>query len=242
MRLLLDVGNMRVKWALAHNSTDEVVDSGVLADDWSDLACFAGEIDSVWVSCVASSSVLESLKSKVQQYFEIACNVVTVSSEKAGMKNNYADLRKLGVDRWVAALGARSVAPKGALIVIDAGTAVTIDLVSAKNCFEGGVILPGFTTMHDALIGRTARIESHRTPVHSVIGKNTRDCVNSGVQYGLIGAIERVVFEIAVELEKEQPRIILTGGDAEAIAAGSKLEVELQSNIIFHGLMLLSKK
>ena len=165
-----------------------------------------------------------------------------MSPRAAGMTNNYADLERLGVDRWVAALGARSLVPHGALIVIDAGTAVTIDLVSTDNSFEGGAILPGFAIMHDALTGRTAGIESNRQPVTSAIGKNTRDCVNSGIQYGLIGAIERLVCEIAASVDGRAPRLLITGGDAQTIVANSKLEVELQSDIMFHGLMLLSQK
>jgi len=139
-------------------------------------------------------------------------------------------------------LGARSIVSRGALIVIDAGTAITIDLVSAENSFEGGVILPGFETMHDSLLGRTAGIESDRQAVESVLGKNTRDCVNAGVQYGLIGAIERIVAEISAGISSDSLRLLIMGGDANVIVANSELEVELQLDMIFCGLMLLSNK
>jgi len=172
----------------------------------------------------------------------LEAHIISVAQHALGMANNYEDSSKLGVDRWVAALGARFVAAEGALIVIDAGTAVTIDLVSSNNQFEGGVILPGFSIMHDALLGRTAGIESSRQAVVSVIGKNTRDCVNAGVQYGLIGAIEKIICEIISLTSDEKPRLLIMGGDAEAIVAGSKLDLELQSDMIFYGLMQLSKK
>lgn len=241
MKLLIDAGNTRIKWAVANRFDDKIVASGILSDDWSILAEFIGEIESAWVSCVAGELILTDLGAKVHAYFAVELHVVKVSASAAGMINNYADLNRLGVDRWLAALGARFLVSKGALVVIDAGTAVTVDLVSAENCFEGGVILPGFAVMHDALLERTAGIESHRQPVASVIGKATHDCVNSGVQYGLIGAIERVVAEICSIVESGSPRLLIMGGDADVIVADTKLDVELQSNMIFYGLMLVSK-
>lgn len=242
MKLLIDAGNMRIKWAIASVEEDQIIANGVLDSDWSALAPYAKTITSVWVSCVANSAVLEEIRNSVRQLCVLELNEVSVSSEVAGLRNNYHDLARLGVDRWVAALGARQLVDSGNLIVIDAGTAVTVDLVTAKNSFEGGAILPGFEIMHDALVGRTAGIESKRQAVKSVVGKNTRDCVNSGVHFGLIGAIERVVEEMQISLKDNRVRILMTGGDAEIIASNSKLNVELQSDLMFHGLMLLSKQ
>ncbi len=238
MRLLIDAGNTRIKWAVARNSVNDIVASGVVDDNWSELADFVGVIESACLSCVASESVSDRLSDQVQARFGVTLKVVSVSASAAGMINNYADLARLGVDRWVAALGARYLFPEGALIVIDAGTAITIDVISLSNHFEGGVILPGFGAMHDALLGRTAGIDSKRREVSSVIGRNTRDCVNAGVQYGLIGAVERVVDEMRLVLGQDSPRILLMGGDAHVIVADSKLKVELQSSLIFYGLML----
>jgi len=255
MKLLIDAGNTRVKWALAASQSDIsaescIIKSGVLDGDWSALNDYADEVDSVWLSCVASEQTRDLITFQIKALFGLESNVVTVSSAAAGMVNSYQDLGKLGVDRWLAALGARALVAEGDLVVIDAGTAVTIDLVSAENRFEGGVILPGFATMHDALLGRTAGIQSQPSRVESVIGKNTRDCVNSGAQFGLLGAIERVVAEIVDvtqarqsqrELAPKAPRLLIMGGDADRIVEGSVLDLEIQSHMIFYGLMLISK-
>jgi len=197
MRLLIDAGNTRIKWAVASNNVDDILARGVIDGDWSELASFEANVETAWVSCVASDAVLENL-------------------------------------------GARVLVGSGALIVIDVGTAVTIDMVSSDNHFKGGVILPGFTIMHDSLLGRTAGIKSNRSKVASVIGKNTRDCVNAGVEYGLIGAVDRIISEMCVGVSS--PRLLVMGGGAEAIVAGSKFKIELQSDMIFNGLMLLSKR
>jgi type III pantothenate kinase len=242
MRLLIDAGNTRIKWAIAESFADEIVASGVVSENWGEVSVFATQVDSVWVSCVAGRSVVNEIFTEVRSAFEVDAQLVSVSASAGGLTNNYADLDRLGVDRWVAAIGARAVAKHGALIVIDAGTAITIDLVTEDNCFEGGVILPGFASMHDALLERTAGIDSYRQPVDSVVGKNTRECVNSGVQYGMVGAIERIVAEMRAILGDAPPRVMVMGGDASAITAYSNLKVELQSNMIFNGLMLLSKK
>lgn len=240
MRLLIDAGNTRIKWAVASNNVDDILARGVIGGDWSELASFEASVETAWISCVASDAVLEKISLEIKRLFDVEPSIATVSSHAAGMANDYESLDQLGVDRWVAALGARVLVGSGALIVIDVGTAVTIDMVSSDNHFKGGVILPGFTIMHDSLLGRTAGIKSNRSKVTSVIGKNTRDCVNAGVEYGLIGAVDRIISEMCVGVSS--PRLLVMGGGAEAIVAGSKFKIELQSDMIFNGLMLLSKR
>jgi type III pantothenate kinase len=250
MRLLIDAGNSRIKWAVAGAQVDSVIEHGVIVDDWSVLIEYVGKLDSAWLSCVASEQIRNAISSQVDDLFGFKPHVVAVTASVAGMVNVYQDLDKLGVDRWVAALGGRWLVSQGDLIIIDAGTAVTIDLVSAKNRFEGGVILPGFAIMHDALLGSTAGIQSQPAEAGSVIGKNTQECVNAGVQFGLLGAIERIVAELCSVIGAQQsnsgsmakvPRLLIMGGDAAKIVAGSDLDLELQSHMIFYGLMLLSK-
>jgi type III pantothenate kinase len=260
MKLLIDAGNTRIKWALAEDQADplieggisqvSIVENGVIDRDWFALTNYVGKVESVWLSCVASKQVRDLISSQVEELFGLQAHIATVSADAAGMVNSYRDLSKLGVDRWLAALGARAIVDEGDLIVIDAGTAVTIDLVSAENRFEGGVILPGFATMHDALLGRTAGIQSQPSEIESVIGRNTRDCVNSGAQFGLLGAIERVVAEMIDVVHarsrhsgfaSKAPRLLIMGGDADRLVDGSSLDRELQSHLIFYGLMLISK-
>ena len=251
MILLIDAGNTRIKWAFSANRSSRISASGIIdGNDWSAISSYVGMVDCVWLSCVASERVRDSIMHEVESLFGIKAQIAKVTSNAGGLSNHYDDMSRLGVDRWLAALGARSLFSEGDLIVIDAGTAVTIDWVSAENCFEGGVILPGFVTMHDSLLERTAGIQSTSKMVSSAIGKNTRDCVNAGVQFGLLGAIERVVAEVSVVVAarrndaigiSEGPRLLIMGGDADKIQSGSRLDLELQSSLIFYGLMLLSK-
>ena len=165
------------------------------------------------------------------------------------VSNGYRAQDRLGVDRWLAALGARRVIPVGDLVVIDAGTAVTVDLVTASHCFEGGVIMPGASMMNDALVGRTAGIISQRSEINSVVGRTTQECVNAGALYGLAGAIERIVLEMQKGLlhtdSQEQAEtafsVLLCGGDAGRLAAVLPNFYRVELDLVFYGLQVIAQ-
>ncbi len=245
--LLLDAGNTRLKWAVA-NSEFDVLNSGV-ADYASMNALFAGsvlkgQIERVAVSCVAGKGVAQ----RIQE----ACSVcgmpdplfAKVTAAACGLSNDYKTLDQLGVDRWVAALGAFKVFSAGEKIIVDAGTAVTVDWVDSRNVFQGGVILPGTKLMHDSLVGKTAGIKSQSGEVLSVLGKNTQECVNAGAFYGLAGAVERVVAELVSMRGRQSPwQVLVCGGDAQKLAGQLTLpegvSMVLQPDLIFIGLLNL---
>lgn len=237
MKLLIDIGNTRVKWALADKQLTLRGDG----EDWSHLEPHRDSIHSAWVSCVGKRSTLKKVVKQIKELGSLHVNIAKVTPSASGLVNQYKDLDRLGVDRWVAAIGARALQASGDLIVVDVGTAVTIDAVDAANNYLGGVILPGFTMMHDSLVGRTAGIRSQRQEALSVIGKNTQECVNAGAHYGVIGAIERIVSEMQVNLKSDSQKLIITGGDAEIVTASSHLQFEYQSNLVFDGLIALSE-
>jgi type III pantothenate kinase len=256
MKLLIDIGNTRSKWALCEACGD-ILERGFLGDAvlFSDDAQVLGlkpRVEQVWVSCVGNVDSLIAVTEMVRSEFALTPFVVEVESQFESLCNNYKDRQLLGVDRWVAAIGARSYVSSGAVIIVDAGTAATIDVISSDNAFEGGVILPGMEMMHDSLVGRTAGIDSELSRVGSVIGKTTRECVNAGVQYGLVGAIERVISEMLVMLDKpliDKPRlrgcgatttIVICGGDADRIQALTSLPMQRCPDLIFRGLHLIS--
>ena len=145
------------------------------------------------------------------------------------------------MDRWVAAIGARVVIPAGHVIIVDAGTAVTIDWLSDDNIYEGGVILPGLSLMHASLNSKTAGIKSIYTQADKIIGRTTEECVNSGVSYGLIGGVERVIEEMMLKIP-EPATILLTGGSASILMAMSKLEMSLQENLVLLGVAKVSNE
>ncbi|MEM7361198.1 MAG: type III pantothenate kinase [Pseudomonadota bacterium] len=250
MKLLLDLGNTRLKWALATQA--DMVAVGAIANE--DLGpddigqYFSANLSTtlleqtlseVWVSSVGAAEVLKPILSWLHDETGLEANRVDVSNPVRGFQNHYESIDSLGVDRWVAALGARSLVPQGDLIIIDAGTAVTIDWLSQDNVFEGGVILPGAKLMHQSLLGGTVGIDAESSDVVQIIGKTTSECVNSGIGFGMGGAVERIVKEMTETIDRPT-RLILTGGGANLIAEFTNLGAESEPDLVLHGLLYLS--
>ncbi len=244
MNLLLDCGNTRFKWAIADNR--EVVTRGVgeyvKALGVLTTAVSGMSIERVAVSSVASEEQLDSVLSMCEALSLPAVAVAKVKDRACGVRNNYQSIEQLGVDRWVAVIGAAGFQQKNPVIVVDAGTAITVDFLSTNASYEGGVILPGLALMHDSLVGRTAGIFSERVDVGSVFGKTTSECVNAGAFYGAVGAVEKVVAKMLSEMDPgSEPKILVCGGDAEHFRGLLKpgLDVLWAPDLIFIGLLAM---
>ncbi len=128
------------------------------------------------------------------------------------IKNTYHSPNTLGMDRLAAAVGANQLFPNQAILLIDIGTAIKYDYISAENCFEGGIISPGMRIRFEALHSFTKKL-----PLVSfvenppLIGKNTEQCIQSGVINGMTA-------EICGMIENYQKiginQVIFSGGDA----------------------------
>jgi len=239
MLLLFDAGNTRLKWALV-DEAGEVAQSG--AADYGSVdglfEAMPASVGEILVSCVAGDQKKELITQACERVFQVKPSFASVSAHVCGIQNSYQTLETLGVDRWVAALGVRDIV--GNRVIVDAGTAVTIDLVDASNRFRGGVILPGAKLMHSSLVGETAGIAAKHEAVNSVIGVTTQQCVNAGVNYGLIGAIEHIVEEMCKTAASDDSwRILVCGGDGKWLVDELKigLPVTLDENLIFKGLL-----
>lgn len=241
MKLLLDIGNTRTKWALHDGLV--IVDRGAqLNSEIDSLLLPSSELSLAMASSVAAEPLAQALSSLIVKQTGCELAFAQVSRSAGGLDNGYRTLDKLGVDRWVAAIGAWARYPDYDLVVIDAGTAVTVDWVSKQGVYEGGVILPGLTLMHDALVGSTAGIDSRVLEVQSVIGKSTEECVNSGAFFGLVGAIDRITEElISARTNSDDPvKVLLCGGDAQSLSARLTSNSQLEPDLIFDGLNVLS--
>lgn len=148
---------------------------------------------------------------------------------------------QLGIDRLLAAAAAYT-RHRRALIVIDAGTAMTIDLVTARGEFAGGVILPGIDSSARSLAKVAARL-SYVKPsrVHRVVAKNTRDAIRAGLFFGYAGMIEHIVRRISAE-SRTRPLVVVTGGDAALIKRACPIVKRVHPNLVLEGLMLCSRQ
>ena len=193
------------------------------------------------------ASVNQSGLDRVQQWLRDhrpQTNGKVLESEHLPMSLEGLDPQQVGVDRVLAAMGARSmqVEPLPA-IVIDLGTAVTVDAVSATGHFLGGVIMPGLSVGGKALADLTDRLPQvtvdHSGELPPVIGKSTDEAITAGLAWGLIGALETVVRQQR-EILGESTQVFITGG-AAVLAGHLPFETTTVNDLCFRGMTVIAK-
>ena len=236
MYLLIDIGNTRIKWQQRDVKNILLTDS-ILVEEFMDIYFSSiKSVDKIIVSNVNHSIVLDKLKEILSKF---KCPIIETSTDSNEyLINDYDDSTLLGVDRWIAALGAWKLYQKR-LLIINAGTAITVDLIDLdknnKAHFKGGMILPGIAISLAVLNNSTNLIDTE-------IGKsqypslNTKDAVTTGIMMSIQGAVNLVCRKLPSSLP-----ILLTGGDANLIYEQSeedwKSRIKLEDGLIFEGLM-----
>ncbi len=145
---------------------------------------------------------------------------------------------RVGLDRLAAAVAANVLRRSGVpAIVVDAGSAITVDLVAADGAFDGGAILPGFRMSAEALSSADLLPVAKFTPddVPPVVGKNTEDAIRSGLFWGAVGAVREIIQRISADLHP-QPDIFVTGGDLRQLAEHLGDEARFVPNMVLSGI------
>jgi type III pantothenate kinase len=148
---------------------------------------------------------------------------------------------RVGIDRLAAAMAANVLrTPNVPAIVIDAGSAITVDLLAADGAFEGGVILPGFRMSAEAL--STADLLpvapfSPSDPPPAVVGKDTVGAIRSGLFWGAVGAVREIVERMSAGLA-QPPQIFITGGDLRQLAQQLGDKATFVPNLVLSGIAL----
>jgi len=193
----------------------------------------------------ASTACIASVVPGLTRVYARACTALTgkrtaiVTPYNAGIAIKGYKRRQLGIDRLLAAAAAfrRHRRP---LIVIDAGTAMTIDHVTSRGEFAGGVILPGMDSAARSLATIAARLNYVRpSRVRRVMAKNTRDAIRAGLFFGYAGLVEHIV-ELMVKESRTRPLVVATGGDAALIKRACPIVKRVYPNLVLEGLMLCS--
>ncbi len=163
--------------------------------------------------CSVVPSINYSLSSAMQKYFN--CEVLFIQAGiKTGLKLKYSNPKEIGADRIAAAMGAVNLIPNQNLIIIDLGTATTIDCVTKEKEYLGGAILTGMKISIEALASGTAKLPSVEIlkPSH-VCGTNTIEAIQAGLFYGNAGAIKEFCYLYEKNVfNGEKPFVIGTGG------------------------------
>ena len=160
---------------------------------------------------------------------------------KTGLNIQVDNPSQVGSDRIVIAVAALAEY-KAPLVLMDLGTATTVEVIEPANVYVGGVIFPGVKTSLDALISRAAQLTgiSLDTP-KKVIGKNTADCMRSGMMYGTAAMIDGIIDRMEEELGHSST-LIATGGMAQFITPLCKHSIILEKDLLLKGLNILYKK
>lgn len=254
--LAIDVGNTRLKWALYETVTPNsplIAQGAVFLEHVDDLA------DGDWKDLPTPQSMLgcvvagDSLRFRVQEqigerWADLQPRWAVSRAQEAGMTNNYDIPSRLGVDRWMAMMGARhrmlqatAGQPPRPIIVVMVGTAVTVEAIDQTGTFLGGYILPGYGLMLRAL--ETGAAGLHHMPTGSVVPfpTNTSDALTSGGTFALVGAIQYMVRQLHHQCG-EAPMCFMTGGAGWKIAPYMDTPFELVESLIFDGLLAVAEK
>ncbi len=157
---------------------------------------------------------------------------------KTGLNIQMDQPAQVGSDRIVNAVAAIE-AYEAPVIVIDLGTATTISLIDEKKNYAGGMILPGVATALGALANKTSQLPGiSMEPPRKVIGKNTVDCMKSGIIYGSAACIDGMIERIEEEIGKKAS-LVATGGLAQTIIPHCKKEIEIDETLLLKGLQLI---
>lgn len=153
-----------------------------------------------------------------------------------GLHLAYADVSKLGVDRWLNMLAARHLYPGENLVVVDVGTALKIEFIRSDGSQIGGVIAPGLAMGRKSLSGDTALLPEVDLRFDGNLGVDTEGCIQYGIIMSAVSLVERSVSEAFTDA-----KILLTGGDAEAIVPHLSLQLEYVPDLLFAGMQQFLK-
>lgn len=247
MMLLVDIGNARIKWATrdADNwKTGEPLQRQNRA--FKDIARPAWkELDAperVIVSNVAGEDYRKSVQTWVKRRWKVTPEFLPVTERQCGVSNAYAVPQRLGADRWATLLAVHAHY-KGPAVVIDCGTAITIDAIAADGMHLGGLIVPGMDLMVSALTEHAPgiQIEEADNQEISLLGSSTEAAVSGGVLYTAIALVERVFMDLQGELGN-RTNLLLTGGDATRILPLLGSRPEYVPDLVLKGLAVYAEE
>lgn len=241
MVLALDIGNSFTKYAIYQK------DKLVALSKFSSENPYFEKIITPDIKYCVISSVVPNFTIKTRNIlindYQIEPYVINRQS-KFSIKIEYRTPDSLGIDRICGAEGAFIQYKKEnnyklndkPIVVIDLGTATTINLIKPQGVFAGGIIAPGIVTMTKSLFSNTAQLPYvDLNEYHEFIGKDTNSCIASGIINSAIGLIERAVDRIKQDYKTSKVTIYITGGNAPLIKPYLSFECSIVSDLILKG-------
>ena len=233
MNLIIDVGNSFVKLAVFKGRIlkhKEVVELNLVLGS---INILKEKYTSINKAIISSVGKLNNADIKaISKSFDV---MILDSNVKLPFKNLYATPNTLGVDRMAVVCASVEQFPNNNVLIIDAGTCITYDFVTAKNEYLGGAISPGLRMRYKSLNNLTANLPLLESEIpKSIIGNSTNESIHSGVVYGIIKEIDGVIE--AYNQKYSDLTVILTGGDANFLSKQLKSSIFANSNFLLEGL------
>lgn len=249
--LAVDIGNTTISFGILYNSKllkviiiqstgEKKQISQELVSALSQISGGNFKIDMVLL-CSVVPHLNDVVIKKIKRHLNLEAMVAGKDID-VPIKNKYDNPSQVGVDRLVGAYAAKKMfgAPT---IIIDFGTAITIDVVNQKGEYEGGIIIPGIRLSAESLFNKTAllpKIESITRP-RAIIGRNTRDSILSGIFYGYGTMCSGLVESIKGKKGMATAKLILTGGHTKLIKKYISTRVDrLEPNLVLLGLAFIA--
>lgn len=244
MLLLIDIGNTRIKWARADarglGEQSAVVHANWTERDFVQQVLDAGaKAERVVIGNVGGKRMGDLAQAALLQHWHVQPQFMQSPAAGWGMRNAYPEPAKLGVDRWMAMLGGRSLAA-GPICVVSVGTAMTIDGVDASGRHLGGVIVPGPDLMVSSLLKNTSdiaqRAATGRTQ-EQLFADNTLGAIQQGAVQALAALVDRSMDTMRDQLG-QVPALLLTGGASPRLRGAIHCPGREIPDLVLRGLLV----
>jgi type III pantothenate kinase len=244
MRLLVDVGNTRIKWGQLEGEVLTAPGAFIHGGDSSAAVAALLDVikdapDALLVANVAGGDFEKAISREVAVRWNMEPQFASTQPSAGRLRNAYADHTRLGVDRWLAMLAA-AARFSDAVYIVDAGTAVTLDLIAADGEHLGGYILPGLDLMRRALTGDTGDLvrftagEAANADAAPVPGRTTAEAID----HGAVAAVCALIDRCARSSSGDNRQVVVTGGDAGRIVPHLAVGFEHRPHLVLEGLAL----
>jgi type III pantothenate kinase len=247
--LLIDIGNTRIKWARFDKGRLGTRRAAIHADwgaeDYARRVMGAARgITRVLVASVAGKKVDRALAAATRRA-GVQCEFVSVQRRAGGITVGYLEPWRLGVDRFVAAVGAHHLFKGVPVWAVGVGTAMTLDLIAADGRHKGGVIIPAPALMVDTLLTRTSgirrRAQGGAPGAKGLLARSTRAAIRQGARFAAAALIDRAVAEAEALLGK-RPFVVVTGGESAAVRPLLKSPAAGVADLVLKGLAVLAQQ
>jgi type III pantothenate kinase len=246
MVLLIDIGNTRIKWArLVQGRIGE--QSAAAHTDWTrddfiqQVLSSGPRAERVFIGNVSGQRMADLARAAIVHAWQIEPRFVHSPAAQAGIRNAYPEPAKLGVDRWLAMLGARAIEPRP-LCVVSVGTAMTIDGLDASGQHLGGVIVPGPELMVSSLLKNTSDIAQRAAGGQArdeLFADNTLGAIQQGAVQALAALVERALDTLRKQLG-QPPVLLLTGGGSARVQAAIHSPGREIPDLVLRGLAVVA--